>query len=64
LRGKPDWQIAEILEISHKTVNYHVEHFKRKLGAATRIQAVVLASRLGLLDEPGDVPAAVAPQRP
>jgi DNA-binding CsgD family transcriptional regulator len=60
LRGKPDWQIAEILAISHKTVNYHVEQFKRKLNAATRIQAIVLASRLGLLDEV-DEPRPAAP---
>jgi DNA-binding CsgD family transcriptional regulator len=51
LRGKPDWQIGEILAISRKTVNFHVEQFKRKLNVATRIQAVVLASRLGLLDD-------------
>jgi DNA-binding CsgD family transcriptional regulator len=57
LRGKPDWQIAEILAISRKTVNFHVERFKRKLNAATRTQAIVIATRLGLLDEPGDPPA-------
>jgi DNA-binding CsgD family transcriptional regulator len=54
LRGKPDWQIAEILNISHKTVNYHVEQFKRKLNAATRIQAIVVATRLGLLVDVGE----------
>ncbi len=51
LRGKPDWQIAEILAISRKTVNFHVEQTKRKLNVATRIQAVVFATRLGLLDD-------------
>ena len=48
--GKPDWQIGRILMISPKTVNYHVETAKRKLGAATRGQAVAIAAGLGLLD--------------
>jgi LuxR family transcriptional regulator, quorum-sensing system regulator BjaR1 len=48
--GKPDWQIGRILMISPKTVNYHVETAKRKLGATTRGQAVAIAAGLGLLD--------------
>lgn len=47
--GKSDWQIGVILSISAKTVNYHVENAKRKLGVATRIQAVVVAIRSGAL---------------
>ena len=47
--GKSDWEIGNILVISHKTVNYHVENAKRKLTAQTRLQAVVLAVRLGLV---------------
>ncbi|MCB1547026.1 MAG: autoinducer binding domain-containing protein [Hyphomicrobiaceae bacterium] len=43
--GKSDWQIGRILDISAKTVNYHVENVKRKLGVATRVQAVVMALR-------------------
>ncbi len=42
-RGKSDWEIGEILQISAKTVNFHVENSKRKFGVPTRIQAVVLA---------------------
>jgi DNA-binding CsgD family transcriptional regulator len=49
-QGKSDWQIGQILSISAKTVNYHVENAKRKLGVATRIQAVVAAIRAGDLD--------------
>lgn len=49
--GKSDWQIGQILEISAKTVNYHVENVKRKYDVATRIQAVVKAIRLGKLPE-------------
>jgi len=47
--GKSDWQIGKILNISAKTVNYHVENVKRKFGVATRIQAVVAAMRQGKL---------------
>ena len=47
--GKSDWQIGKILNISQKTVNYHVENVKRKFGVATRIQAVVAAMRQGQL---------------
>jgi LuxR family quorum sensing-dependent transcriptional regulator len=45
--GKSDWQIGQILKISSKTVNFHVENVKRKFGVATRIQAVVAAVREG-----------------
>ena len=47
--GKSDWAIGRILNISGKTVNFHVENVKRKLGAGTRIQAVVAAMRIGLI---------------
>ena len=45
--GKSDWQIGQILGISSKTVNYHIEYVKRKFGVATRIQAVVAALERG-----------------
>jgi DNA-binding CsgD family transcriptional regulator len=52
--GKSDWAIGQILKISEKTVNFHVENAKRKLGVGTRIQAVVAAIRNGLIDgDPG-----------
>jgi DNA-binding CsgD family transcriptional regulator len=47
--GKSDWQIGQILDISDKTVNYHVENLKRKYGVSTRIQMVVAAVRDGQL---------------
>jgi DNA-binding CsgD family transcriptional regulator len=49
--GKTDWEIGQILDISAKTVNYHVEKAKRKFGVATRIQAVMAALRLGMLSQ-------------
>ena len=45
--GKSDWAIGRILNISSKTVNYHIENVKRKFGVATRIQAVVAALERG-----------------
>jgi DNA-binding CsgD family transcriptional regulator len=47
--GKSDWAIGQILRISSKTVNFHVENAKRKLGAGTRVQAVVAALREGMV---------------
>ncbi len=47
--GKSDWEIGQILSISSKTVNYHIENTKRKFGVATRVQAIVAALRTGKL---------------
>ena len=52
-RGKSDWQIGQILLISGKTANYHVERAKRKLGVSTRLQAVVAATLAGLIKPAG-----------
>jgi DNA-binding CsgD family transcriptional regulator len=34
--GKSDWAIGQILKISGKTVNFHVENAKRKFGVGSR----------------------------
>jgi LuxR family transcriptional regulator, quorum-sensing system regulator SolR len=47
--GKSDWAIGRLLAISGKTVNFHVENAKRKLGVATRVQAVIVALRTGII---------------
>ena len=47
--GKTDWETSQILLISAKTVNYHIENAKRKFGVATRVQAIVAAMRIGRL---------------
>lgn len=41
--GKTDWEISQFLHISQNTVHKHVEAAKRRLGVATRMQAVVWA---------------------
>ena len=47
--GKSDWDIGEILSISEKTVNAHIERVKRKYGVRTRRQAVVHGLRAGAI---------------
>lgn len=45
--GKSSWEIATILGLSKRTVNWHVEQAKRKLDAVTRTQVVIKALRSG-----------------
>lgn len=47
--GKSDFDIAIILNLSPKSVNYRVEKIKQKFAVATRIQAVVSALRQGFI---------------
>lgn len=47
--GKTSWEIATILEIAERTVIFHLQNAKRKLGAAGRHQAAVKAASLGFL---------------
>ena len=47
--GKTDWEIGEILRISESAAHKRIENAKRKLGVATRMQAVVEAIRGGYI---------------
>jgi LuxR family quorum sensing-dependent transcriptional regulator len=47
--GKSAWETATILSISQKTVVHHLDHIRRKLGAANTTQAVVVALQAGEL---------------
>ena len=49
-RGLTNPQIADKLMVSVSTVNFHVHNVLDKLGAKTRTEAVVIASREGLID--------------
>lgn len=49
--GRSTHQIAEELEISPHTVRNHVRHFRRKLDAKTKLDAVLTAMRLGILEQ-------------
>jgi LuxR family quorum sensing-dependent transcriptional regulator/LuxR family quorum-sensing system transcriptional regulator CciR len=43
--GRPDAEIGQLLGISPRTVRFHVDSAKQKLGVQTRIQAVAKALR-------------------
>lgn len=45
--GKSSWEISKILKIGERTVNYHVNNIKEKLGAVNRTQAVAIALSKG-----------------
>ena len=48
--GKSSWDIAAILNISERTVNFHVSNIMQKLNAVSRTQAVAVAIEKGLAD--------------
>src|ERR1022692_1995170 len=50
-RGKTFWEIGEILGLSKRTVEFHLDNARRKLGVATRTQALIKAA-IGQLIEP------------
>jgi DNA-binding CsgD family transcriptional regulator len=43
--GKTDAEVGKILQISPRTVRFHINNAKTKLGVATRIQAVTKRMR-------------------
>jgi DNA-binding NarL/FixJ family response regulator len=49
-RGKSSADIAVLMKVSERTVNFHVENVMRKLGVATRVQAAIRCALLGLID--------------
>jgi DNA-binding CsgD family transcriptional regulator len=48
-RGKSNWAISKILKVSEHCVKFHVANCIAKLGAESRIGAVLKAIRLGLI---------------
>jgi len=49
-RGKTSPEIAQIVSISKRTVNFHIENACRKLNVSTRTEAVVKATSGRLID--------------
>lgn len=47
--GKTAWETAIIMDRSQRTVEFHLVNAMRKLGAANKIHAVVIAVRNGLI---------------
>ena len=50
-RGKTSAEIAQILKLTKRTVDFHIDNARIKLGAATRIEAAIKAAS-GRLIEP------------
>lgn len=50
-KGFTNPEIAQSLDISTTTARYHVSAILRKLDASNRSEAVVIATRLRLVDE-------------
>lgn len=48
-RGKSSAEIAVILGLAERTINFHITNAMQKLGVATRIQAAVKAASEGLI---------------
>jgi DNA-binding CsgD family transcriptional regulator len=49
--GKSDAEIGRLLDVSPRTTRFHLENAKRKLGVATRAQAIGEAMRRNLIAE-------------
>ncbi|HLN10619.1 MAG TPA: response regulator transcription factor [Xanthobacteraceae bacterium] len=49
-RGKTSAEIARILSLSKRTVDFHLDNARHKLGVATRIQAAIKAASGHLID--------------
>jgi LuxR family quorum-sensing system transcriptional regulator SolR len=47
--GKTAYEIGQILEVSERTVNFHISNVVTKLGASNKTQAAVKAATLGML---------------
>jgi LuxR family quorum sensing-dependent transcriptional regulator len=47
--GKSAWDVSEILNLSNRTVEWHIAEAMKKIGATNRVQAVVLALKRGLI---------------
>ena len=47
--GKTAYEVGQILAVSERTVNFHINNVVTKLGASNKIQAAVKAASLGLL---------------
>jgi DNA-binding NarL/FixJ family response regulator len=51
-QGKTNFQIGELLNISHRTVRGHLEHIMRKLRVGNRTEAIFIARKSGILKLP------------
>jgi DNA-binding NarL/FixJ family response regulator len=49
-RGKTSMEIAQIVNLTKRTVDFHIDNARAKLGVATRIQAAVMATKFMLIE--------------
>lgn len=49
-KGKSSWDISAILNISERTVKFHVDNIMKKLDVVSRVHAVAVALSAGLID--------------
>lgn len=49
-RGKSSVDIAKLMNVSDRTVNFHVNNVIQKFGVATRVQAAIRCALLGLIN--------------
>ena len=49
-RGKTSAEIAQILGLAKRTVDFHIDNARIKLGVATRVQAAIKAATARLID--------------
>jgi DNA-binding NarL/FixJ family response regulator len=48
-QGRSNREVAELLVVSPKTVDHHVQHIYDKIGVSTRVGATLFAMRHDLL---------------
>ncbi len=53
IHGKTNRDIGDILGISHRTINKHLEHLFEKLGVETRTAAAAAVVVMRRLQQPG-----------
>jgi HD-GYP domain-containing protein (c-di-GMP phosphodiesterase class II) len=51
IRGLSNRQMAEVLFVSPKTVDHHIQHIYDKIGVSTRVGATLFALQHGLVDD-------------
>jgi DNA-binding response OmpR family regulator len=49
-RGKTSAEIATILGVAKRTVDFHIDNARMKLGVSTRVQAAIKAATAGLIE--------------
>jgi DNA-binding NarL/FixJ family response regulator len=57
IAGKTNKAIASELDISEKTVEFHLDNIYSKIGARTRLMASVWALQHGIEAEPREIPS-------